>query len=350
MARSRLFMPNPSLCVLPCSGKSRAQCHPRLAAGRRSRPQLRPPPRCGYRIRMGAGGCADSERAPRFSVSHRATHLPTSRCLNEHRRRAGAVSCAGTEGGQRLRRLSSTPTSTRCSCRAEVKSTSRRRCPCLRLAKRRPRSWLQLQTWREPANPTERGLIPSARRFFGCMLFPLFWREVRNPPVLLGFLSQAVQVPPQQGAKPPAVGDLEDDRRNRVLPQHVSDRPLGVEEGTEGTAGKDPVREAEAAGPERLQLRAGTPGHLLGVVGGDRLVPFIDLGCPPVTNPLEQTGEGRVGGGVRAKHEARPVPAWLELAALAGPVFGLGQRLAEPFRARGAELHRQLALHQDHPT
>ena len=26
--------------------------------------------------------------------------------------------------------------------------------PCLRLAKRRPRSWLQVQTWREPANPT----------------------------------------------------------------------------------------------------------------------------------------------------------------------------------------------------
>jgi hypothetical protein len=103
-----------------------------------------------------------------------------------------------------------------------------------------------------------------------------------------------------------------------------------------GTARGGAPGEAEATGPERLQLRGSTPGHLLGVVGGDRLLPFAHLGRPPVANPLEQTGEGRVGGGVAAKHEARAVPAWLQLAALAGPVFSLGQRLADPFRARGA--------------
>jgi len=57
---------------------------------------------------------------------------------------------------------------------------------------------------------------------------------------LLGFLSQAVQVPPQQGAKLGSVGDLEDERRKRVFSQHVPNCSLGIEEGAERTKGKDP--------------------------------------------------------------------------------------------------------------
>ena len=67
-------------------------------------------------------------------------------------------------------------------------------------------------------------------------------------------------------------------------------------------------------------------------------------------NPLQQGGEGGVGGGVFTEDEARSVPAGLDLGALAGPAASLGQSLPEPFRAGRAELHRQQALHREHPN
>src|SRR5438128_4182098 len=79
----------------------------------------------------------------------------------------------------------------------------------------------------------------------------------------------------------------------RVLAQDVPDRSLGVEEGTDRATGQDPVAEVEAAGPKRRELEGGAPGHLLGVVGGDRLIVLAHLGRSPVANPLQQPGRCR---------------------------------------------------------
>jgi hypothetical protein len=108
-----------------------------------------------------------------------------------------------------------------------------------------------------------------------------------------------------------------------------------------------------AGGCSRNSRRSPTvsaPGHLLGVVGGDRLIVLAHLGRPPVANPLQQPGQAGVGGRVLAEDEPRPVPARLHLAALAGPALSLGQRPPEPPRPGRAELHRHQLLHPNHPN
>jgi hypothetical protein len=142
--------------------------------------------------------------------------------------------------------------------------------------------------------------------------------------------------------------ELQDGRRRRVLPQQVADGALGVEQGTERAAGEHPEDEAEATGPKRLQLRAGTPGHLLGVVAGDGLVALVHLGRAPVTNAGEEGGEEGVGAGLLVQKEGRPIPAGLDLAALARARARLGECLPEPLRARRTELDRKPALHPQH--
>jgi len=132
-----------------------------------------------------------------------------------------------------------------------------------------------------------------------------------------------------------------------VLAQYIPDRALGVEQGTDRTARQDSVEEAESAGSIRLELGGGTPSHLLGVVGGDRLIPLPHLGRPPVANPLQQAGQAGVGGGVRAQEEPRPVLAGLDLAALAGHPTRLAHGLPEPLGPRRAEFHRYQTFHPD---
>src|SRR5439155_14301175 len=124
----------------------------------------------------------------------------------------------------------------------------------------------------------------SACWFFARGLSPLLWEEVRDLKVLV---EVGRELAPEQGAKLRPDRDLDDGPR-RVLAEDVPDRALGVEEGTDRAAGKDPIPEVEAAGPERLQLEGGTPGHFLGVESGDVFLVLVDIGCPPVANPLEQ--------------------------------------------------------------
>src|SRR5207247_2296628 len=105
----------------------------------------------------------------------------------------------------------------------------------------------------------------------------------------------------------------------------------------------------EPTGPERLELEGGTPGHLLGVENRDRLIVLVDLGRPPVTNPLQQTGQAGVSRRVLVEDEAHPMSARLALAALANPAASLSQRPAEPSRSRRPELHRHQPLHPSEP-
>jgi hypothetical protein len=133
-------------------------------------------------------------------------------------------------------------------------------------------------------------------------------------------------------------------------PNTSTDRALGVEQGTDRTARQDSVDEAESARSMRLELRGGTPGHLLDVVHGDRLIPLAHFGRPPVANPLQQASQASVGRGLRAEDEPRSVPARLDLAALAGPAASLGHCPPEPFRPRRAELHRYKSFHPDDPN
>ena len=74
---------------------------------------------------------------------------------------------------------------------------------------------------------------------------------------------------------------------------------------------------------------------------GDLFLVLVDIGCPPVANPLQQVGEATVDGGVRAEQEADPVAAWLELDAFAGAALRGRDGFREPLRARGAELDYQ---------
>lgn len=62
---------------------------------------------------------------------------------------------------------------------------------------------------------------------------------------------------------------------------------------------------------------------------GDELISLVDLGGPPVANPLEQAGEAAVGGGVLAQQERDLVAVGLDLGALAGSAPRLRDRLAE---------------------
>jgi hypothetical protein len=86
------------------------------------------------------------------------------------------------------------------------------------------------------------------------------------------------------------------------------------------------------------------------VKDGDQLIVFVDLGRSPVTNPLQQPRHAGVRGRILAENEAHPVPARLELAALAHPAASFSQRLPEPLRARRAELHPHQPLHPDQPN
>src|SRR5712691_4836542 len=94
------------------------------------------------------------------------------------------------------------------------------------------------------------------------------------------------------------------------------------------------VAESEAAGAEQVELRGGTPGHLLRLEGGDELVALVHVGRPPMANQLEQAAECAVAVGVAAEQEADPVAARLDLRARARPALRPGERLREPLRAR----------------
>src|SRR5712691_11536037 len=98
---------------------------------------------------------------------------------------------------------------------------------------------------------------------------PFFWRDVGDLPAELSA---------QQAAEGRIEGDLALGVRERVLAHHLSDRPFGVEEGTERAARQDAVAESEAAGPEQVELGGGAPGHLLRLEGRDELVALVDVG------------------------------------------------------------------------
>jgi hypothetical protein len=85
------------------------------------------------------------------------------------------------------------------------------------------------------------------------------------------------------------------------------------------------------------------------VVGGDKLVALIHLGCLPVVHPLQKPGEAGVDAAVPAQHKAHPVAARLDLAARAGAAAGLLDCFSESFRPGGAELDRQNRLHPTDP-
>jgi len=70
---------------------------------------------------------------------------------------------------------------------------------------------------------------------------------------------------------------------------------------------------------------------ILGLVGGDELISLVDLGRPPVANPLEQAAESAVEGGLACEQKRDPVAAGLDLRALAGPALRQGDRLPEAF-------------------
>ncbi len=157
-----------------------------------------------------------------------------------------------------------------------------------------------------------------------CELFPLLGREVGDLEAKVGSRSEARwQLTAEQGLKAGAEPDLKHHPRRPVLAQHVPDRPLGVEDGTERAAREDAKVEAEATLVEEVELGGGAPGHLPGVVDGDRLIRLIHLGRPPAANALQQTSQAGVGGGVGPQDEPCPVPARLDLAAVAGPAASL---------------------------
>src|SRR6266508_5091552 len=128
----------------------------------------------------------------------------------------------------------------------------------------------------------------SASWFLTGRLRPLFWHEVWDLKVLV---KVGRELPREQGAKLRADGDLDDVPRARVLAQGVPNRALGVEQGADRTAGQDPVAEVEAAGPKSLELEGGTPSHLPGVVGGDKLITLVHLARAPVAHPLQQASQ-----------------------------------------------------------
>ena len=68
------------------------------------------------------------------------------------------------------------------------------------------------------------------------------------------------------------------------------------------------------------------------MIGGDKLVALVHLGCLPVAHPLEEAGQAAVDVAAAGQHKAHPVAARFDLAALAGAAAGLLDCLAESFR------------------
>src|SRR5438034_6577484 len=91
------------------------------------------------------------------------------------------------------------------------------------------------------------------------------------------------------------------------------------------------------------------PAKMGNPLSRDEFVPLVHLRCPLAADPLEEAAKSAVEGGVGCEQEPDPVAAGLALAALAKSTLRQRDRLCEAFRARGAELDPQQALHRDKP-
>jgi hypothetical protein len=109
--------------------------------------------------------------------------------------------------------------------------------------------------------------------------------------------------------------------------------------------GKSGQRAQRGGTPEKKRTRQSpnqascseAPGHLAGVVAGDRFAVCAHLACPPGSDPVEQAGEAAKEGAVVVETEADAVAAGLDLFAVAAALLRLGQGGGKPTRAGGAK-------------
>src|SRR6266508_5935981 len=188
----------------------------------------------------------------------------------------------------------------------------------------------------------------STRPLFAPTLTPPFWGEVGQLTDRLGFLNESRgYLPAEQGAQGGAERDLNHrPGRGAGLSQDVPDRPFGVEQGTERTAGEDAVEEAEATGTERAELGGSAPAHLLRVIGRNGLIALRDLRRPPGAHAGKEGGQSRVHPRIRTHQKARLVPPRLHLEAFVRASPRLRHSLPEPLRTRRAKGNSEAALHQ----